>query len=861
MRKYTRFSFCLFFIGKFLSGKELQYVCLRMREVSFLTNFVGTEMKENEIFICIVLLLIILSVPAEARSDDGGGEQQAPRLEVVGERVLYPDAAFDLRVLHSGFTDMEVRWLRIAEKERNNSAENAVCVRRDTLFFLNTTANEFKEDTFRLFSPPLGRYIMELLPRGSAFSSAQSLSFTANVSRFSVFALALPHNKAEVIVADAQSGRPVRDVTVFFKEGKGGKVQSAATDACGKARFSYSGNELNGQIKATMRDDRFLSWTKTRASCTLTKNTRASAAFLAVSHDSIQSFSVTLEASDRQIPSSDSLFLTGRAVTADGLPVCGAKVTCRSALVHRFTQIFSRSKASVLNTATTDGEGRFSLLVPLTPLPENGFSDGMIQVVEAEARDSFGNIQYARLNIPRLRPDIAHVASEKQDSTDFSPALVSCINDTIAPNSPARVRISCPADSITLFYMLFCGDELLKEGILNLNDTVFDFVYDTIPPASAALQAEYFFVRHGKLMRRSQRFVKITEVFDTAAVLSLSFSLPDYTIRMQYDSGQPDPDMRTASPQDFSLLPPVDLGAWGISAGNYSSITPIGGNLYAVTDDKAETSGFFVFLIEQDSLTGRVTRIENRGFRGDASLRKNRDAEGVAFTPHDSLIWVSGEADQRILAHKLSGQYAGKELSVPICLSIDSIVPNYGFEALCFDSLNHLFWTMTENSLRADSPVAAPGTDIAANLRLQSFNINGFPQASCVYQLDLPQESARGTDYAFGAVALCPADNGKLWVMERELNVPDKRLNAVTRLKIYEINPFCGKIPLPKRLIIDFSTSMKLLRPQFANYEGLCKGASLTDGRQTWLLISDSQGGYGNKLCHLRDLLRVMLEQ
>ena len=53
------------------------------------------------------------------------------------------------------------------------------------------------------------------------------------------------------------------------------------------------------------------------------------------------------------------------------------------------------------------------------------------------------------------------------------------------------------------------------------------------------------------------------------------------------------------------------------------------------------------------------------------------------------------------------------------------------------------------------------------------------------------------------------------------------------------------------------ATRMRLVRPKLANYEGLCEGSRLADGRRTWLLVSDSQGGYGNRLCHLRDWIRV----
>ena len=112
-----------------------------------------------------------------------------------------------------------------------------------------------------------------------------------------------------------------------------------------------------------------------------------------------------------------------------------------------------------------------------------------------------------------------------------------------------------------------------------------------------------------------------------------------------------------------------DLGQWNILPGNYSGITPIGDGHYAVVSDKETRDGFFVFRIVQDERTGQVTEVVNEGFRGtDSALKGGRDAEGVAFVPEDSLVWVSGEADQRIVAYRTDGAPAHRELAVPPAL-------------------------------------------------------------------------------------------------------------------------------------------------------------------------------------------------
>lgn len=68
-----------------------------------------------------------------------------------------------------------------------------------------------------------------------------------------------------------------------------------------------------------------------------------------------------------------------------------------------------------------------------------------------------------------------------------------------------------------------------------------------------------------------------------------------------------------------------------VPAGNYSGITPVGGNEYAVVSDKSATDGFFVFRIDVDSVSGEIKDVTNLGFKGD-SLR-NADCEAIAYVP------------------------------------------------------------------------------------------------------------------------------------------------------------------------------------------------------------------------------------
>lgn len=308
----------------------------------------------------------------------------------------------------------------------------------------------------------------------------------------------------------------------------------------------------------------------------------------------------------------------------------------------------------------------------------------------------------------------------------------------------------------------------------------------------------------------------------------------------------------------------IRLKDFGISPGNYSGITNIGGGLYAVADDKKEGCGFHVWYIEQDLQNGMVEKVTNIGLTKTDIISTKRDAEGIAFVKEDSTIWVSGEADQRVLAFCLDGTECGRELRIPSFAGQKNIKANYGFEALCYDTINKVFWTITENTLPADGMPVTAGDTVGARLRLLSFDNNGVFRTAYNYCTETPNAKDGQRGYAFGVVALCSVYSGRLWIMEREVNIPKHRLRARSVIKIFEIDPLGGDIKvggeLRKHKVAELTTCMRLIRPRLANYEGLCEGATLRDGRRTWLLVSDSQGGAGNKICRLRDWIIALVE-
>lgn len=283
----------------------------------------------------------------------------------------------------------------------------------------------------------------------------------------------------------------------------------------------------------------------------------------------------------------------------------------------------------------------------------------------------------------------------------------------------------------------------------------------------------------------------------------------------------------------------------GIPVGNYSGITSIGGGRYAVVSDKSPEAGFHVWRLDIDPASGTLTGAVWEGFRGCA-WPCDRDAEGVAFCPWRNSVFVCGEKDQRILEHSLAdGGFTGAELAVPVSMGKDRIQDNRGFEALCCDTVRRLFWTVTESNLLADEP---------GHLRLVCFGEDLKPRAEYSYVLGTAQARNAGRDHYHGVVALAPMDDGSLLVLEREARIASRYLGSRCWCRLVRFCPESGS----REVLREWSTRFTLVNTRFANYEGMCMGPVLDDGRRTVFLVCDSQGAYGRFLWHLRDRLMIV---
>lgn len=318
-----------------------------------------------------------------------------------------------------------------------------------------------------------------------------------------------------------------------------------------------------------------------------------------------------------------------------------------------------------------------------------------------------------------------------------------------------------------------------------------------------------------------------------------------------------------------------DMKRWGIPTGNYSGITHIEGNRYALISDKQDADGW-----TEVSITflpsGDIDEMQLIAHHHDAQTSgKARDSEGIAYVAGQGLF-VCAENDQKILELSHKGEPTGRNLNVPTDFNTSNIFPNYGFEALAYNTKQGIFWTTTEQGLKSD--VASPASHASPTptlLRLQSFDSDLQPLFQYAYMTEVPAINHTPKHFAFGVSELLALNDTTLIVMERELNIPKRYNRAKCNIRLFCVTPTPEQAIadtsaplhetdrnrfLQKRPLFSFSTGIRLMgKKNFANYEGMCLGPTLDDGRQSILLVADSQSRAGNSLFHLKDYIKVLV--
>lgn len=281
--------------------------------------------------------------------------------------------------------------------------------------------------------------------------------------------------------------------------------------------------------------------------------------------------------------------------------------------------------------------------------------------------------------------------------------------------------------------------------------------------------------------------------------------------------------------------------------GNYSGITHLYDDCYAMVSDKSSTDGFYLIRMKLDTLTAEILQVENLGFRGDRM--KHADCEAIAYCQDTQTLFISREANNTVAEYTLDGRCTGRQLQIPRIYR-EQVGRNLGLESLAYSADRQLFWIINEGPLRCDSAYGQP------LLRLQSFGLDMLPREQYAYAMDPPTVHGSAAHYAHGVSELAALDNGGLLVLEREFYVPKTKIGARVICKIYEVNPQQSSpvmpdaplVPISKRLVHQFTTTLTLFSRQMANYEGMCFAPSLSDGSKPLIMVCDSQNRYARVL-------------
>lgn len=269
-----------------------------------------------------------------------------------------------------------------------------------------------------------------------------------------------------------------------------------------------------------------------------------------------------------------------------------------------------------------------------------------------------------------------------------------------------------------------------------------------------------------------------------------------------------------------------------VPAGDYSGIAWLGGDKYAVVSDKSANEGFYIFTIDIDSVTGNIRNAVCEDFVECG--KGNRDLEGIAWMPERGWILMCGEKDNMIRAYSRDGKIIS--VDIPKHIAHTNLPGNSGLESLSYNAATKRLWTCNETA-----PVTLVAYDDAFNIR-ESYS----------YAMDAPKKNGtKAAAYAHGVSEVCAMDDGSLLVLEREFYVPKAKIGSSVVCKLYRYNPSKRQ----KSLVEEWKTRLNLLARSLANYEGMCLGPRLADGRRVVVMIADSQSQYKGIL---KDWLRTI---
>ena len=247
-----------------------------------------------------------------------------------------------------------------------------------------------------------------------------------------------------------------------------------------------------------------------------------------------------------------------------------------------------------------------------------------------------------------------------------------------------------------------------------------------------------------------------------------------------------------------------------------SAVTRVSRDTYFCVDDR----GGWLHEVSMSIVADGISFRTNRAVRLDG----RRDLEGCAYDPLAHCVWVSDEADTSVRAYDPSTGRQLAALDIPEVYR-GNVRRHRSLESLAISPDGLRLYTANEESLKCDA------TNV---VRIQEFSRGGArdafrPSRQFMYDVDPAGGRAFGKRTFSGVSSLLAMSDGSLLVLEREFSV---KVIPSFRIRIYRIVP--GESG--KSLVWEEPST-------FSNYEGMCMGPTLPDGRRSLVLVSDGGSG------------------
>ncbi len=262
-----------------------------------------------------------------------------------------------------------------------------------------------------------------------------------------------------------------------------------------------------------------------------------------------------------------------------------------------------------------------------------------------------------------------------------------------------------------------------------------------------------------------------------------------------------------------------------------SGVTRIGGNRYFCVDDRGGMLHEIEIVLNEAEDDGSCA--VKRGVR----LEGRTDLEGCAFDPLDGRVWVSDEHDTSV--RQFDPETGRETARVPVPEVYGKHVrANRSLDGLSITPDGYRMYIANEDTLTCDGRPA--DGEQGGLVRIQEFVRTGkgapwVPTRQFRCRTDgIAGENFKGRSVS-GVAGLCATGDGTLLVLEREMSQKNPLFPSFYA-RLYEINLDTDALEPVRRLVWEEDT-------MFANYEGICLGPALKDGRRSLMLVSDGGGG------------------